>query len=68
MKKEWEAPIVLEVNSLPEALGSCEEGTTGYLHPGCSSGEYGVLTDTGVCLSGGVARTFCTSGAYPEMP
>ena len=68
MKKEWEAPIVLEVNSLPEALGSCEEGTTGYLLPGCSSGEYGYSNDTGVCLSGGVAKASCIQGEYPAMP
>jgi len=58
MKKEWEAPVVLEVNALPEALGVCYDGTTGNV-AACSDGNFYA---TGACTGGYYPGTICGTG------
>lgn len=54
MKKEWEVPVILEVNSLPEALGVCADGTTGTSPEGCKNG----FDATGLpCVAGNFAAS-----------
>ena len=67
MKKEWEAPVILEVNALPEALGECAYGQTGTVYKcvgggipsmlGCRNGNI-----TSTCQAGAVASQFCITG------
>lgn len=64
LKRKWEKPKILDLGSLPDALGNCQTGSTAQgIY--CTNGQNTGPSVSHLCQTGGIAKGGCTLGTSP---